>query len=797
MHSLARMLGNRRRRTAHAFRGLAEPVIRFLSGGFLAARWRKVAANADSESHRHAMNRGNRPTAQLLNLAIDRHRGGQLDEAEALYRQILAVDPDHADSLHLLGIIAHQRGQHETAVDLIGKAIAHGAPLPQHHYNLGLALASLGRTQDAAREFSRAIALKPDYAEAHMSLGEAEREQGLLDRALASGERAASLRPAWAEAHNNIGAILLALGRTDEAIARCDRALAIKPNLFEAHMNLARLHYGEGRAVEAVSSAMRAIALRETLDAKTLFVHAAKDTAVTADDARFRNLVLRGLTEPWVRPDELTRVATSILMRNDALRAMMSRAAAEWPKPLPSAELFDASLVPALQDPLFHRLLEVAPIVDLVLEQFLTNMRRAMLEIAAASALVDKSQDALVLFFCALARQCFVNEYVFFRDVSEDETSRKLRDAVNAAIESDAPVHALSLAVVAAYFPLSSLPAAEKLRTRMWPAYVDALLVQQIDEPHEERRLRAAIPRLTAIDDDVSVKVREMYEENPYPRWIKVAPAESAKALDVYLRNRFTTPALHDVDRKERLDILLAGCGTGRQAVEIAQRFSGANVIAVDLSLASLGYAKRKTNELGLANIDYGQADILRIGRLGRSFDLIESSGVLHHLDDPWAGWRALLSILRPGGFMRIGLYSELGRPGVIAGRALVAERGYRADAEGIQRFRQDVITGGFGPPLADLASRTHDFFTTSEVRDLVFHVREHRMTIPQIAGFLRENRLTFLGFELDPRIARQYRRRFPDDAAMTDLDCWHAFETENPDAFFYTYQFWVRSAEA
>lgn len=743
------------------------------------------------------MNRGNQPTDQLLNMAIDRHRRGRLAEAEALYRQILAADPDHADSLHLLGIIAHQRGQHEAAVDLIGKAIANGAALPQHHYNLGLALAALGRVQDAAKEFSRAITLKPDYAEAHMSLGEAQRVQGLLELALASGERAASLRPDWAEAHNNTGAILLALGRTNDAIARCERALAIKPDLFEAHMNLARLHYTEGRAVEAVSSVMRALALRETLDAKTLFVRAAKDTAVTADDARFRNLVLRGLTEPWGRPDELTRVATSIVMRNDTLRSLTARAATEWPRPLPSHELLDVALTPALQDPLFHRLLEAAPIVDLALEQFLTNMRRAMLENTAASALVDSNRDALLPFLCALARQCFVNEYVFFCGASEDDSARQLRDALNDAIASDAPIHAFWLALVAAYFPLSSLPAAEKLRARTWLPYVDALLVQQIDEPREERRLRAAMPRLTAIDDDVSVKVREMYEENPYPRWIKVAPAESAKPLDVYLRNRFATPALHNVGRKATLDILLAGCGTGRQAVEIAQRFTGANVLAIDLSLASLGYAKRKMNELGLANIEYGQADILRVGQLGRSFDLIESSGVLHHLDNPWAGWRALLSILKAGGFMRIGLYSELGRPGVIAGRALVAERGYRADVEGIQRFRQDVITGGFGPPLADLATRTHDFFTTSEVRDLVFHVREHRMTIPQIAGFLQENRLTFLGFELDPRIARHYRARFPDDAAMTDLDCWHAYETENPDAFFYTYQFWVRSAEA
>ena len=130
----------------------------------------------------------------------------------------------------------------------------------------------------------------------------------------------------------------------------------------------------------------------------------------------------------------------------------------------------------------------------------------------------------------------------------------------------------------------------------------------------------------------------------------------------------------------------------------------------------------------------------------------------------------------------------------MIAGRALIAERGYPADLAGIRRFRETLITSNFGPPLGDLITKARDFFTVSELRDLVFHVREHRMTIPQIADFLRENKLQFLGFELDPEIVRNYRARFPDDRAMTDLECWHAFETAHPEAFYYTYQFWVRA---
>jgi len=176
---------------------------------------------------------------RLLAAAISQHRAGQLVEAERTYRQILKRDPEHSDSLHLLGIIAHQRGEHEKAVELIGRAIA-GKAFAPFHYNLGLALVALGRVAQATKEFAQAIALNPGYAEAHSSLGDALSMQGRLELALASFQRAAELRPS-AEAENRIGATLLTFGRYDEAIAQCARAVAIKPDLAEAHTNLAKI----------------------------------------------------------------------------------------------------------------------------------------------------------------------------------------------------------------------------------------------------------------------------------------------------------------------------------------------------------------------------------------------------------------------------------------------------------------------------------------------------------------------------------------------------------------------------
>jgi SAM-dependent methyltransferase len=181
----------------------------------------------------------------------------------------------------------------------------------------------------------------------------------------------------------------------------------------------------------------------------------------------------------------------------------------------------------------------------------------------------------------------------------------------------------------------------------------------------------------------------------------------------------------------------------------------------------------------------------MRLGTLGRTFDLIESNGVLHHLADPWAGWRVLLALLRPRGFMRIGLYSETARWGVVAARALIVQAGYGATPAEIRRFRHDLMQRE--DDLARNVMWFNDFYSTSECRDLLFHVQEHRMTIPQIGAFLAAHDLQFLGFEIDPETRRRYAARFPSDATMTDLDRWHAFEQDNPHTFANMYRFWVQ----
>jgi SAM-dependent methyltransferase/tetratricopeptide (TPR) repeat protein len=589
-----------------------------------------------------------------------------------------------------------------------------------------------------------------------------------------------TLFPGHAETHSRLGAVLMAQGKVKDAIAQIERALALKSDMFEALAHLSQAYLAAGQMELAVRAAGRALEIKETEQGKAWFALCIKNTRFTADaNGRFRDLALRALIEGWARPRDLTGVCVSLIKLSGVANDYIARANAAWPTRLPAAELFGAAGPAALsEDRLLCRLLECDPIVDIGIERLLAGVRSAMLTIANDEDRVVSERD--LQFYSAVARQCFINDYVYSLPEAEAENARNLQSALVERIKTGAAIPALWPIAVGAYFPLFTLPHMDRLCDQSWPQCVEALLVQQIKEPAQERRLAATIPVLTAIEDEVSRAVRQQYEENPYPRWL------TGRAAAQPVRRNAGPP-------EQVPDVLIAGCGTGLSTTEFARGMRNARILAVDLSLASLSYARRMAENLDLTNIEFAQADLLRLGSIGRQFDFIDASGVLHHLADPWQGWRVLLSLLRPAGTMQVGLYSELARPNIVRARALIAERGYRPIPEDIRRCREDIIASD-DPLLKSLVTLV-DFFTASECRDLLFHVQEHRITLPEIKSFLAANNLSFAGFILDLPVLQKFAAHFPERTALTDLDCWHTFETEAPDTFAGMYQFQVQKA--
>ncbi len=237
------------------------------------------------------------PTVQaVFAAALQYHQAGRLNEAERLYRQVLAVNSRHADSLHLLGLVAHQNGRHDLAVDLIGQAIAINATEGVYHSNLGTALWKQGLLDEAVACYGRALALKPDYATAHFNLatvrwkqrrldeadvgyrnalyfkpnypeaydnlGTVRKEQGRLDEAITCYRRAIAFRPDYPEAYNNLGTALLEQGQPNEAVACYRKALDLKPDYAEANFNLGTAVWELGQPSAAIACYRNALALR-------------------------------------------------------------------------------------------------------------------------------------------------------------------------------------------------------------------------------------------------------------------------------------------------------------------------------------------------------------------------------------------------------------------------------------------------------------------------------------------------------------------------------------------------------
>ena len=782
-------------------------------------------------------------TAQLFGAALRHLQSGQIGEAERQCRELLAIAPDHFDGLHLLGIIAHNAGHDDDAAMLIGRALAINEHSAEGHFNLAQVLRRRGRLDEAAAHLRRATELKPDHAVAHSGLGhvlvqqgrpaEAEErfrqslrldsrsadahyglgnvlmQRGDLHQAAEHYRRAVAIKPNHAEAWNNLGITLSRLGKLEEAAQHYRQALALQPNLVDTYRNLARTLLAQGDAAEALAMTRRGLAIAETPEAKALFVQCAKSLPSVSSSDDLSSVVARALTEGWGRPGELSPFAGELCKAAHAallapvpgsLGAGLLGAGspgAGLPGGLDGNALSTVSTVLG-RDVLLLALLQSAPVHDIALERFLTGARAALLQISAGAESGATEADTL-RFHCALAQQCFINEYVFAVAPPEREQAGELQAKVEAALAAGTAVPASWLAALGSYVPLHALRQAEALLDRpprdgAWPEPIAQLLDRQVREPLADRVHREAVPALTRIGDEVSLKVQAQYEEMPYPRWITAALPAAPVTIGQYLRQRFPLAPFTEIGAREQLDVLVAGCGTGQHAIETARRFRGANVLAVDLSRASLGYARRKSHALALSNIDYAQADILGLGAIGRSFDLIEASGVLHHMADPAEGWRVLLTLLRPGGFMHVGLYSALARRDVLAARQFIAARGYGGTADEIRECRQELMACEDGTPLKNIC-KFADFFSTSECRDLLFHVQEHQLTIPQIKSFLDQNGLIFIGFASEAEHA--YRRRFPEDEGLRDLDKWHRFETENPDVFVNMYQFWVQKPAA
>lgn len=227
--------------------------------------------------------------------------------------------------------------------------------------------------------------------------------------------------------------------------------------------------------------------------------------------------------------------------------------------------------------------------------------------------------------------------------------------------------------------------------------------------------------------------------------------------------------------------------------MKAATRYRNASICAIDLSRASLAYGMRQLQEHGIDRVEHLHADILDLEAMDEQFDLVESYGVIHHMDDTAHALQLLADRTKPGGIMYLGLYSEIGRQSIVEVRNLIAKRGYASDDSGIRQARRDIMREQ-PAALRPLLSPASDFWTLSDTRDLIFHVHEHRFTLPEIDAMATACGLKFLGLVLrNPADRQAFDREFPEKNAARDVSNWHAFEQRHPETFGDTYKIWLK----
>lgn len=409
-------------------------------------------------------------------------------------------------------------------------------------------------------------------------------------------------------------------------------------------------------------------------------------------------------------------------------------------------------------------------------EHWVSCLRRYLLDAVLEDKSLFSDEEGMEFLTSAVSRYCFFTDYIF--SVSEEE--RRKIDALEKDISQSKDFCLFKIACLGCYKPLYRLDNAKDIEVTLKGGdHVSQISKSQIYDYFEQQQIKQTIHKFTDIKNQTSLAVQDQYEQFPYPRW-------QVAAKDLF------HPEYEGHLKGKKARILVAGCGTGQEAIQLAYVFPDADITAVDLSQTSLAYAISKANTLGLNNISFGQGDIMNLDQLDQKFDYIASSGVLHHMEDPKAGWAVLNGLLADNGLMRIALYSRKARWAINDARDYIEKNNIGSDAQSIKEFRVSIRDHVKHKSLKNIFD-FYDYYSLSECRDLLFHACEHQYDLLDIKQILDEFSLEFRGFYLGHKTLEKYKRQNKSDEKAVDLKLWDKFEAKNPDTFAAMYTFWCQ----
>ena len=606
--------------------------------------------------------------------------------------------------------------------------------------NYGVILQNQGKTQQAENLYRKAIKLDSNFALPHSNLGNILRDQGRNQEAENAYRKAIALDSNFENAYSNLGNLLIDLGQEKEAFELFLKAKKLNPSNLKIDLSITSL--------------------------------------LKYSDPRKFNL------------NKLNNIFDILLQKNNIEHNSLSQVFQFLYKDkiinlLEKIDSDDLNFKTFINNkPLINGLKKII-FCDTNLEKTFTKIRKIICsKIANNYELNDENLE----FISALGEQCFMNEYIY--SITEEENK-----LINKIIKNSRSnnLDEKNIAIISCYHPLykllDDLPLLKSFKSDK--KHIKELLKLQIINPLEENKLSTSIERIGQINDEISKKVKSQYEENPYPRWRYCYNYNSQKTtIEQAINNEIKPNSISSALVESEIKVLIAGCGTGQQILQ-SQRYKNAQITAIDLSLPSLSYAKRKINEFRINNVKLIQLDILDISLLKEKFDIIECGGVLHHMQYPLKGLQALLSVLKQNGYLKLGLYSELARQGIIQAKNYIISNNIQSTEDNIRNFRKKIISGKLKE--FDSLKKSPDFYSLSMIRDLCFHEKEVRFTIHQLEEIIQSEKLKFLGFSIPEHLKYLYKKSFSEDKEQIKLKNWEKLEKKNQHIFGGMYQFWAQ----
>ncbi len=589
-----------------------------------------------------------------------------------------------------------------------------------------------------------------------------------------------NLNPKYIDGYYNLANIYGKLDEEEKAIENYKKVIDLDKNYFKAHNNLGNIYRRKGLYKKAIELYLSTLEINSNYKvAYYNLAGALQFYNINVENKDINKYLLYLLKEKIiVRPNSIGTNVLNSLFLNTNLKENLSLV-----KNKITNKDFDNILKGLQKNTLLIQFMKVCPIPDYYIEKNFVNLRKEILNKTYKSDIDKTHMDFLI----SLSMQCFLNEYIYGKSKDEIEKINKINERIKKNLKENKKISDLDILCISYYEPLTNFSWSNKIK---FSDKLKEIFELHLNQNKIENRISKSIKSISKVKDQVSIKVKEQYEENPYPRWENLGLSIEPRNIKDVINDSDLNLDLKKITNSESPEILIAGCGTGQHAITTASKYKKSKILALDLSLKSLSYAKRKANELKINNIDFIQGDILDLESIDKKFDIIESVGVLHHMDNPFKGWKILTSCMHNDSLMLIGLYSEIARQHITRIRNKINKLKLQTNYKNIIKFRKDIIENN--NDYWNYIKSSPDFYTVSGVRDLLFHVQEHQFTISKIKKYLDKLGLIFLGFE-DQLVKENFKINFNDKNDLFNLNKWEEYEKSNPRIFAGMYQFWCK----